>query len=95
MGLVCQLSAMTVWVVFFFGMTIGVTACASWASLREDCCRSLLSAAPDAVCAGVRILNGLYTADDGYLQYLLSTVSTAAWQPGSVFTGPYGKKAGR
>jgi hypothetical protein len=65
-----------------FGISVGLVLSVTWASVREDRCRSLLNVAPDAVCAGVRVLMGLYTADDGYLQDLLSRWRTARWRPG-------------
>ena len=76
-----QLSVVLIPIDFLFGILLGLVLSASWASLREDHCRSLLSVAPDAVCAGVRVLNGLYTSDDGYLQYLLSRDGLAASAP--------------
>jgi hypothetical protein len=93
MGLPTQLSAITALIDILFGIMIGIVLSASWASRREDQCRSLLSVAPDAICAGVRVLNGLYTSDDGYLQYLLSRDGMAHWRPG--LPGSYGKRAGR
>ena len=91
-----QLSVIVIMIDFLFGITIGIVLSASWASLSEDHCRSLLKAAPDAVCAGVRVLNGLCTSDDGYLQYLLSHADTAPWRRiGPDLSGPYGRKAGR
>jgi len=93
MGLPTQLSAIVALVDILFGIMIGIVLSASWASRREDRCRSLLSVAPDAVCAGVRVLHGLYTSDDGYLQYLLSRDGMARWMPG--LPGSYGKRAGR
>ena len=74
-----QISAIVTFTDFLFGIAIGLVLCVSWASLREDYHRSLLSVAPDAVCAGVRVLNRLYTSDDGYLQYLLSYGGMARW----------------
>ena len=94
MGLPTQLSAIMVLVDILFGIMTGIVLSASWASRREDHCRSLLSVAPDAVCAGVRVLNGLYTSDDGYLQYLLSRDGMARWMPG-LPGGSYGRRAGR
>ena len=88
-----QLSTIVILINISFGIMIGIVLSASWASLREDHCRSLLSVAPDAICAGVRVLNGLYTSDDGYLQYLLSRDGMARWRPG--LPGSYGKRAGR
>ncbi len=91
-----QLSAVLIPIDFLFGILIGLVLSASWASLREDDRRSLLRVAPDAVCAGVRVLNGLYTSDDGYLQYLLSGPGTASWRRlGPDLPGAYGKRTGR
>ena len=88
-----QLLATVILIDISFGIMIGIILSASWASLREDHCRSLLSIAPDAICAGVRVLNGLYTSDDGYLQYLLSRDGMERWRPG--LPGAYGRRAGR
>jgi predicted transporter len=93
MNFIEQLLATAVLVDILFGIMIGIVLSASWASRREDHCRSLLSVAPDPVCAGVRVLIGLYTADDGYLQYLLSWEGMARWRPG--LPESYGKEAGR
>jgi hypothetical protein len=93
MGLPTQLSAIVILVDILFGIMTGIVLSASWASRREDYCRSLLSVAPDAICAGVRVLNGLYTSDDGYLQYLLSRDGMARWRPG--LPGSFGRRAGR
>jgi hypothetical protein len=96
MGQMAQFSVFVILVDFLFGISIGIVLSASWASLREDHYRSLLKAAPDAVCAGVRVLNGLYTSDDGYLQYLLSRADNVPWRRiGPDLSGPYGRKAGR
>ncbi len=88
-----QLMATVILIDISFGIMIGIVLSASWASLREDHCRSLLGVAPDPVCAGVRVLNGLYTSDDGYLQYLLSRDGLARWLPG--LPESYGRRAGR
>jgi len=91
-----QLLATVILIDISFGIIIGIVLSASWASLREDHCRSLLSVAPDPVCAGVRVLYGLYTSDDGYLQYLLSLGGMAGWRRGRTgLPGSYGRRAGR
>ena len=91
-----QLSAVLIPIDLLFGILTGLVLSASWASLREDHCRSLLGVAPDAVCAGVRVLMGLYTSDDGYLQHLLSGPGTASWRRlGPGLPEWYGRKAGR
>lgn len=91
-----QLSAVLIPIDFLFGILIGLVLSASWASVREDRNRSLFTVAPDAICAGVRVLNGLYTSDDGYLQYLLSGPETAHWgRLGPDLPGSYGRRAGR
>jgi hypothetical protein len=96
MGQMAQLSVIMIIADLLFGITIGLVLSASWASVREDHCRSLLRVAPDAVCAGVRVLVGLYTSDDGYLQDLLSGTATAPWRHGGPnLSGSYGKRAGQ
>jgi hypothetical protein len=82
MGLPTQLSAIAALIDILFEIIIGIVLSASWASRREDHCRSLLSVAPDPICAGVRVLIGLYTSDDGYLQHLLSRDGMGLWSRG-------------
>ena len=60
MGLMEQLSAITILVDFLFGITIGLVLSVSWASLREDGRYSLLRAAPDPICEGVRVFQRPY-----------------------------------
>jgi hypothetical protein len=94
MNPVDQLSVMVLLVILFLGISLGMIGCAVHGSIREDRKRSLLKAAPDAVCAGARVLNGVYTADDGYLQYLLSWSGMSRWRSGRQAPhGPYGKRA--
>jgi hypothetical protein len=93
MNFIEQLLATAILTNILFGIMMGIVLSASWASLREDRCRSLFRVAPDAICAGIRVLNGLYTADDGYLQYLLSRDGMARWRPG--LPASHGKNAGR
>jgi hypothetical protein len=91
-----QMLATFILIAISFGIMIGIVLSASWASLREDRCRSLLSVAPDPVCAGVRVLYGLYTSDDGYLQHLLSRAGMAHRTPGRPgLPESYGRWAGR
>jgi hypothetical protein len=67
-----QLSAVTLLVDFFLGVTFGIVGGAAYGSRREDGDSSLLGVAPDAVSAGARMMYGLYRRDDdGYLASLL------------------------
>lgn len=63
MGFIEQLSAMAILVDFLFGIAIGLVLSVSRASLTEDSLYSLLSAAPDLLCEGVRVFQGVYTRD--------------------------------
>ena len=80
MSQMAQISAILTFIDFLFGIAIGLVLSVSWASVREDYRRSLLTVAPDAVCAGVRVFNRLYTSDDGYLQHLLAYGGMARWR---------------
>jgi len=66
-----QLTAVTLLVDFFLGVTFGVVGGAVYGSRLEDGEKSLLGAAPDAVSAGARRLYGVYSRDDGYMARLL------------------------
>jgi hypothetical protein len=72
MNFVEQLTAVTLLVDFFLGVAFGVVSGAVYGSRREDGDYSLLRPAPDELIAGARIIHGLYTRDDGYMQSLLS-----------------------
>jgi hypothetical protein len=61
MGFIEQLSAMAILVDFLFGIAIGLVLGASRASLTEDSLYSLLAAAPDLLCEGARVFQGVYT----------------------------------
>jgi hypothetical protein len=66
-----QLTAVTLLVDFFLGVTFGVVGGAVYGSKLEDGERSLLGTAPDAVSAGARRIYGVYSRDDGYMARLL------------------------
>src|ERR1700722_14809891 len=72
MNFIEQLSAVTLLVDFFLGVTFGVVGGAVHGSLREDRERTLLGAASDPLSAGARMMLGVYTRDDGYLRRTLS-----------------------
>jgi hypothetical protein len=63
-------SAIILLVVYLFGVTFGVFGSVVFGSIRESRGMSLLEQAPDPVTAGVRVLLGLFTRDDGYLRSL-------------------------
>lgn len=72
MNFVEQLTAVTLLVDFFLGVTFGVVGGAVHGSLREDMKKTLLQEAPDLVSQGARLMFGVYTRDDGYMGRLLS-----------------------
>lgn len=71
MNFVEQLTAVTLLVDFFLGVTFGVVGGAVHGSLREDRQRTLLRAAPDLLSKGARAMYGVSTRDDGYMAHLL------------------------
>jgi hypothetical protein len=76
-----QITAVTIFFVFFMGVTCGVVGGAAYGSVREDSERSLLTAAPGALSSGARFLVGLFRLDDGYLARTLRPGGqpAAAW----------------
>jgi hypothetical protein len=78
MNFVEQLSAMALLIDFLFGVIFGVVGSASLASRREDHEFTLLKAAPGPVCAGVRVIHGVYTSADEYMIGLLHGGGRAA-----------------
>lgn len=71
MNFVEQLTAVTLLVDFFLGVTFGVVGGAVHGSLHEDREKSLLRKAPDLVSEGARVMYGVYTRDDGYMARML------------------------
>jgi hypothetical protein len=71
MNFIEQLTAVTLLVDFFLGVTFGVVGSAVHGSLREDRHRTLLRQAPDLVSEGAREMLYLSRRDDGYLASLL------------------------
>jgi hypothetical protein len=63
-----QAAAIVILVIYLTGLACGLFGCAVYASVLENANMSLLRRAPDPVCAGVRVLLGLFTRDDGYLR---------------------------
>ena len=59
-----QFTAMSVLIVFLFGIVLGLAVSVSWASRLEDNCHSLPGPAPSALAEGVRVFQGLYTRRD-------------------------------
>jgi hypothetical protein len=76
MEIVEQLTALSLLIVFLFGITCGVVGGAVHGSRRG----ALLSpASDDILSAGARVIYGVYTRDDdGYLQSLLSRDAQAS-----------------
>jgi hypothetical protein len=72
MNFVEQLTAVTLLVDFFLGVTFGVVGSAVHGSVREDRDKSLLRKAPDLVSEGARVMFAVYRRDDdGYMARLL------------------------
>jgi hypothetical protein len=80
MEIVEQLTALSLLIVFLFGIACGVVGGAVHGSRRG----ALLSpASDDILSAGARVIYGVYTRDDdGYLQSLLSRNDQASGEPG-------------
>ena len=80
MEIVEQFTALSLLIVFLFGITCGVVGGAVHGSRRG----ALLSpASDDILSAGARVIYGVYTRDDdGYLQSLLSRNDQASDEPG-------------
>ena len=71
MNFVEALTAIAILIDFLFGVTFGFVGGAILGSRREDYNYSLLQVAPDPLSAGARVIHGVFTRDDGYLQGLL------------------------
>jgi hypothetical protein len=67
-NLIEQLSAIILLITFLAGLSAGVLGCAVYASVLENASMSLLRPPADPVVAGVRVMLGLFTRDDGYLR---------------------------
>ena len=78
MNFVEQLTAVTLLVDFFLGVTFGVVGGAVHGSLHEDREKTLLREAPDPVSEGARVMYGFYTRDDGYMARLLANDDQAS-----------------
>ena len=94
MEIVEQLTALSLLIVFLFGITCGVVGGAVHGSRRG----ALLSpASDDILSAGARVIHGVYTRDDdGYLQSLLSRNDQASDEPGKdVSAESYGQEVDR
>jgi hypothetical protein len=72
MNFIEQLSAMTLLIAFFTGVTFGVIGGAVYGSLREDHKKTLLQqAAPDLLSSGARMIFGVCARDNGYMARVL------------------------
>jgi hypothetical protein len=94
MEIVEQLTALSLLIVFLFGIACGVIGGAVHGSRRG----ALLSpASDDILSAGARVIYGVYTRDDdGYLQSLLSRDAQASDEPrANVSTGSPGQEVDR
>jgi hypothetical protein len=78
MNFIEALTAIAILIDFLFGVTFGFVGGAILGSRREDYNCSLLQVAPDPLSAGARVIHGLFTRDDGYLQGLLPGGAKAA-----------------
>jgi hypothetical protein len=78
MNFVEALTAIAILIDFLFGVTFGFVGGAILGSRREDYDFSLLQVAPDPLSAGARVIYGVFTRDDGYLQALLPGGAEAA-----------------
>jgi len=71
MNFVAALTGIAILIDFLFGVTFGFVGGAILGSRREDYDKTLLRAAPDPLSGGARVIHGVFTRDDGYLQSLL------------------------
>ena len=78
MNFIEALTAIAILIDFLFGVTFGFVGGTILGSRREDYNYSLLQVAPDPLSAGVRVIHGVFTRDDGYLQGLLPGGAKAA-----------------
>ena len=94
MEIVGQLTALSLLIVFLFGITCGVVGGAVHGSRRGAL---LWPASDDPLSAGARVIYGVYTRDDdGYLQSLLSRDAQASDEPrANVSTGSPGQEVER
>lgn len=96
MNFVEALSAIAILIDFLFGLTFGIVGGAILGSRREDYDKTLLRAAPDPLSAGARVIHGVFTRDDGYLQSLLPGGAVAAEnQDGDDESGSQGEELDR
>jgi hypothetical protein len=75
-----QVSVIAILVIYLSGLVVGLFGCTVYASVLENANMSLLARSPDPICAGVRIMLGVFTRDDGYLRSL-STGGQATRKP--------------
>jgi hypothetical protein len=74
-----QLTALSLLIVFLFGITFGVLGSTVYGSRRGAL---LTPASDDPLSAGARVLHGVYTRDnDGYRQGLLTGSNQASGDP--------------
>lgn len=66
-----QLTAISLLIVFLFGVMCGVIGSAAHGSRFEDRGYTLLGASPNPVSAGGRVIHGVYTSADEYVLDLL------------------------
>jgi hypothetical protein len=78
MNFIEALTAIAILIDFLFGVTFGFVGGAILGSRREDYNYSLLQVPTDPLSAGVRVIHGVFTRDDGYLQGLLPGGADAA-----------------
>lgn len=91
-----QASAIVILVDYLFGLAFGVIGCAVFGSVRENHKMSLLEQAPDPVSAGARVIFGVFTRDDGYLQSLRPGARKTARGPrGDDSSGSHGQELDR
>lgn len=78
-----QLTAIAILIDFLFGVTFGIIGGAILGSRREDYKKTMLGEAPDPLSAGARVVYGVFTRDDGYLQSLLRGAGGATRNDGT------------
>jgi len=97
MSFIEQLSAIALLIDFLFGVTFGVVGSSSLASRREDRDYSLVHAPPDPLCAGARVIQGVYICGDHWMSDSRGGAAhgDGGWRGGNDGSGSQGRETER